>query len=267
MRRHRLFTTSLYSLFCILTLSSESWATTTDPLTTINIDRPIHFLAADGSDVVVRPGTYQLEVAEEWLRLVPGERKDAVLLEAIQILHDENLQTAKALSQSEDADEHRIGLLLPGGKGLEAVGSIGGTRSRAVKRRLSSRTRNQQQQASRMPTQSKKSSVVKKSKPLLTSPVQPHDPLVQRVQILEQQVITLLATIDSLQSRLTKMESAVHVSNSGQVTVNGTTLKLNASMVDVQAATSKFSGMVQADTLVTNSVISKSYTPGAGNIW
>jgi hypothetical protein len=30
---------------------------------------------------------------------------------------------------------------------------------------------------------------------------------------------------------------------------------------------SKFSGVVQCDTLISNSVISASYTPGAGNIW
>jgi hypothetical protein len=30
---------------------------------------------------------------------------------------------------------------------------------------------------------------------------------------------------------------------------------------------SSFSGVVQADTVISNSVVSASYTPGAGNIW
>jgi hypothetical protein len=30
---------------------------------------------------------------------------------------------------------------------------------------------------------------------------------------------------------------------------------------------SKFSGVVKCDTLIANSVISASYTPGQGNIW
>jgi hypothetical protein len=30
---------------------------------------------------------------------------------------------------------------------------------------------------------------------------------------------------------------------------------------------SKFSGVVQCDTLIANSVAAASYTPGAGNIW
>jgi len=233
----------------------------------LTLDQAVHFLAADGGDVLVQPGTYQLEVAEEWLRLVPSERKDALLLEAMRTQHDEDLKAAKAVSQSGEADEHRIVLLLPGGKGLEAIGSVSGVRSRGVRRTPISRTRTQQRQVSRLPTQSKNNTVIKKSKPIPKSPVQPNNPLTQRVQTLEQQVSTLLATINSLQSRLTKIESAVQVSNSGKVTVHGTTLKLSAALLDVQAGTSKFSGLVQADTLVTNSVISKSYTPGAGNIW
>jgi len=38
-------------------------------------------------------------------------------------------------------------------------------------------------------------------------------------------------------------------------------------MVTVDAAMSKFSGVVKCDVLISNSVISTSYTPGAGNIW
>jgi hypothetical protein len=38
-------------------------------------------------------------------------------------------------------------------------------------------------------------------------------------------------------------------------------------MVTVNAGMAKFSGVVQADTLIANSVIASSYTPGAGNIW
>jgi hypothetical protein len=38
-------------------------------------------------------------------------------------------------------------------------------------------------------------------------------------------------------------------------------------MVKVDAGMSKFSGVVKADTVICNSIISSSYTPGAGNIW
>ena len=38
-------------------------------------------------------------------------------------------------------------------------------------------------------------------------------------------------------------------------------------MVTVDAGMAKFSGVVECDTLVANSVVAASYTPGAGNIW
>ncbi len=51
------------------------------------------------------------------------------------------------------------------------------------------------------------------------------------------------------------------------MTVRASTVEVNASMVTVNAAMSKFSGVVQCDTLISNSVISATYSPGAGNIW
>jgi phage gp45-like len=44
-------------------------------------------------------------------------------------------------------------------------------------------------------------------------------------------------------------------------------MAVTAAMVTVDAALSKFSGVVKADTVITNAVVSSSYTPGAGNIW
>ena len=38
-------------------------------------------------------------------------------------------------------------------------------------------------------------------------------------------------------------------------------------MVKVDAGMSTFSGVVKADTVICNSIVSASYTPGAGNIW
>lgn len=44
-------------------------------------------------------------------------------------------------------------------------------------------------------------------------------------------------------------------------------LQITASTVTVDAGISTFSGVVKADTVITNSVVSASYTPGAGNVW
>jgi uncharacterized protein involved in type VI secretion and phage assembly len=65
-----------------------------------------------------------------------------------------------------------------------------------------------------------------------------------------------------------KLESAgITITASAKVTVNASTLAISAGMVTVDAGMSKFSGVVQADTVISNSVVSSSYTPGAGNIW
>jgi hypothetical protein len=43
-------------------------------------------------------------------------------------------------------------------------------------------------------------------------------------------------------------------------------VEISASVVKVDAGMSKFSGIAQADMVISNSVISASYSPGAGNI-
>lgn len=65
-----------------------------------------------------------------------------------------------------------------------------------------------------------------------------------------------------------KLESAgITINASAKVTVQASQVAVSASMVTVDAGMSKFSGVVKADTVICNSIISASYTPGAGNIW
>ena len=62
-------------------------------------------------------------------------------------------------------------------------------------------------------------------------------------------------------------QQGVTVNTAMNVKVQATQVEISAAMVTVNSALSKFSGVVQADTVITNSVISASYTPGVGNIW
>jgi uncharacterized protein involved in type VI secretion and phage assembly len=65
-----------------------------------------------------------------------------------------------------------------------------------------------------------------------------------------------------------KLESAgITVTASAKVSINASTVEVSAGMVKVDAGMSRFSGVVQCDTLIANSVVGTSYTPGAGNIW
>src|SRR4051794_15404795 len=61
--------------------------------------------------------------------------------------------------------------------------------------------------------------------------------------------------------------SGITVTAAAKVTINAATAEVSAGMLTVNAGMSKFSGVVQADTVITNSVVSASYSPGAGNIW
>jgi uncharacterized protein involved in type VI secretion and phage assembly len=61
--------------------------------------------------------------------------------------------------------------------------------------------------------------------------------------------------------------SGVTVNASPNVQISASQATVTSGMVNVNAGMSKFSGVVNADTAITNSVVSASYTPGAGNIW
>ena len=73
--------------------------------------------------------------------------------------------------------------------------------------------------------------------------------------------------VDSNGNSIKLESSGITVTASAKVTINASQLAVSAGMVTVNAGMSKFSGVVQADTVISNSVISASYTPGAGNIW
>lgn len=76
-----------------------------------------------------------------------------------------------------------------------------------------------------------------------------------------------LEIVDSNGDSIKLAPSGITVTSSAKVTINASTVEISASMVTVNAGMSRFSGVVQADTVITNSVVSAAYTPGAGNIW
>lgn len=73
--------------------------------------------------------------------------------------------------------------------------------------------------------------------------------------------------VDSNGNSVKLETSGITITAAAKVTVNASQVNVSAGMVKVDAGMSKFSGVVQADTVICNSIISASYTPGAGNIW
>ena len=70
---------------------------------------------------------------------------------------------------------------------------------------------------------------------------------------------------DSNGNAVTLAASGVTVNASAKVTINASTVDVSAAVVTVNAGMSRFTGVVQCDTLISTSVVSASYSPGAGN--
>ncbi len=66
---------------------------------------------------------------------------------------------------------------------------------------------------------------------------------------------------------VTMDSSGVKITAPGQVEVQGSMIKLSAGMVTVDTALASFSGMISCNVLQASTVISATYTPGAGNVW
>lgn len=73
--------------------------------------------------------------------------------------------------------------------------------------------------------------------------------------------------IERDQETITLSASGIEIRSSSQVTISASTITLSAGSVDIQAGMTSSSGTVQCQTLIANSVVGTSYTPGAGNIW
>lgn len=74
-------------------------------------------------------------------------------------------------------------------------------------------------------------------------------------------------TLEKGGEKIEMASSGITITSSAKVTVQASQVDVSAGMVKVDAGMSKFSGVVQCDTLISNAVVSSSYTPGAGNIW
>lgn len=112
---------------------------------TVDFPAPLHFLTPGGEDVVLPAGTYQVEAAESWLKLIPeGQtRFSAILVEASSGTHDELLiePVVRAKADSEDPDTFHLAMLLADGTGLEAVGTQSGIRPRGWRSAFMSKLR------------------------------------------------------------------------------------------------------------------------------
>jgi hypothetical protein len=72
--------------------------------------------------------------------------------------------------------------------------------------------------------------------------------------------------VDSNGNSIKLESSGMTITASAKVTISASQVAISAGMVQVDAGMSRFSGVIQCDTLISNSVISASYSPGAGKV-
>jgi len=86
----------------------------------------------------------------------------------------------------------------------------------------------------------------------------------QRITLLDSSGSILIEDINGNAIRVET--SGITIQAAAKVVLAASQLEISVGMVTVNSGISKFSGVVQADTLIANSVIASSYSPGTGNI-
>lgn len=61
--------------------------------------------------------------------------------------------------------------------------------------------------------------------------------------------------------------SGITLNTTAQITMSASQTQVTSGLVTVNAGMSQFNGATNHDLIMTNSIVSASYTPGAGNIW
>ena len=91
---------------------------------TISFEEKVAFISPNGEEITPSVGRYRVQpVGPSSLRLVPIENKDVFVLKAQSTRHAEDIEGPVALIAVDDEYLVHVVLLLPGQKGLEAIGS------------------------------------------------------------------------------------------------------------------------------------------------
>ena len=121
-------------------------AQASESFTHITLEKTIHFSSMEGNDVIVPPGVYEVKAHDDAIHLT-GKTEDSISLPTQSSTHDNTISNPHAMSFPIESDMHYLGLLLPQGQSLEAIGSYSGIKTRGFSffRKPVTFTRTQQQ--------------------------------------------------------------------------------------------------------------------------
>jgi len=127
----RLFVTVMTGSI-LLTGLIQNAAASSRSATTIEMDKPVHFVDVTGKDVIIPEGRYTVEEAEGAIRVIAEEEALLWTIHVAPLRHDVVVPSPLALSFTLEEDTRYLLLYLPDGRGLSAVGSYSGVYKRDV---------------------------------------------------------------------------------------------------------------------------------------
>jgi len=118
-------------MMCMGIASSHAGEFSISP-TTITISQPVNFLTNDGKDVIVKPGSYEVEAAGNTLRLQSPDMKDPIHVQAGPAPYPEDVDSPVAMAIPIPDEGIYLALAVPNDAGLEAMGSYSGIQTRGA---------------------------------------------------------------------------------------------------------------------------------------
>jgi TolA-binding protein len=114
--------------------------------------------------------------------------------------------------------------------------------------------------------------------------VQPSKPVPSRDENQDAQIRSLQDRLAALEETLARLTSHISVNNlnelviqadqsifmqtNGSLQISASSIaKVSAAKIELAAGITVASGVIKTPTIIADSVVGKSYTPGAGNIW
>ncbi len=133
MRREFLARSMVLGVTLLLTACATTQELSPRSYTTIVLEKPVHFVGADGADRVVPAGQFEVSAplsARLQLTPVGGGNAQPSILAAEPVTVPITLLSAAALSVPYEDDEHSVVWVRPDGTGLEAIGTYSGITTR-----------------------------------------------------------------------------------------------------------------------------------------
>ena len=145
---------SIFIITALALLSLLTWSTGVgQAATTITLTKALHVPTEDGRDILIHPGTYEVEGTETNLLLSTKGEGTSISIPAEQTPFPEEVDSPVAMAIPLSEEGVYISLVLPGARGLETMAYYSGIQTRGVSSRFRSGLRVRQQMSSQRRTQ------------------------------------------------------------------------------------------------------------------